>query len=116
MQKVESVIDEPNSVLAFARRLSPRKARQSIVSDAAKFAIEIGAFRPTIREDDNDAGIFIAPIEAGRVSNCARPPTIRTDIRKPSSLISWSHCGPEGAISTGWQSWGGIQRGSGDAI
>ena len=35
MQKVESVVDEPNSALAVARRLSLRKAWQSIVSDAA---------------------------------------------------------------------------------
>ena len=32
----------------------------------------------------------------------------------PSSFISWSHCGPDGAVSTGWQSWGAIQAGSGD--
>ena len=50
-----------------------------------------------------------------RVSNCTRPRSMRADMRKPSSLISWSHCGPDGAISTSWQSWGGIQRGSGDA-
>ena len=50
-----------------------------------------------------------------RVSNRARPSSIRADMRKPSSLISWSHCGPEGAVSTGSQSWGGIQRGSSDA-
>ena len=49
-----------------------------------------------------------------RVSNCTRPRSMRADMRKPSSLISWSHCGPDGAISTSWQSWGGIQRGSGD--
>jgi hypothetical protein len=48
-----------------------------------------------------------------RVSNCARPPETRADMRKPSSLISWSHCGPDGATSTGWHSCGGIQRGSG---
>src|SRR5271166_3175300 len=39
---------------------------------------------------------------------------MRAAMRKPSSLISWSHCGPDGAISTGWQSWGGIQRESGE--
>ncbi len=48
-----------------------------------------------------------------RVSTCTRPRSMRADMRKPSSLISWTHCGPEGAISTSWQSWGGIQRGSG---
>jgi hypothetical protein len=35
MQEVESVVDEPNSALAVACRLSLRKASQSIVSDAA---------------------------------------------------------------------------------
>ena len=39
---------------------------------------------------------------------------MRADMRKPSSLISWSHCSPDGAVSTDWQSWGGIQLGSGD--
>ena len=35
MQKVESVVNEPNSALAIARRLSLREAWQSIVADAA---------------------------------------------------------------------------------
>jgi hypothetical protein len=61
----------------------------------------------------------LAGLSAGaspvRVSNCTRPRSMRADILKPSSFISWSHCGPEGAVSTSWQSWGGIQRGRGDA-
>ena len=49
-----------------------------------------------------------------RVSNCTRLRSIRADMRKPSSLISCSHCGPDGAVSTSWQSCGAIQRGSAD--
>jgi hypothetical protein len=41
---------------------------------------------------------------------------MRAAMRKPSSLISWSHCGPEGAASLNWVSWGGIQRGSSVAL
>jgi hypothetical protein len=36
---------------------------QSIIADAAEFAVDIGAFRPNIREDSNDAGVFVVPIE-----------------------------------------------------
>jgi hypothetical protein len=35
-------------------------------------------------------------------------------MRKPSNLISCSHCGPEGAVSTSWVSWGGIHCGRGN--
>jgi hypothetical protein len=33
---------------------------------------------------------------------------------KSVQLYLVQHCGPDGAFSTGWQSWGGIQLGSGD--
>ena len=36
-----------------------------------------------------------------RVSNCTRPPSMRADMRNSSSFISCSHCGPDGAVSTG---------------
>jgi hypothetical protein len=36
-----------------------------------------------------------------RVSNCTRPRSMRASMRNLSSLISWSHCGPEGAVLTG---------------
>jgi hypothetical protein len=42
VQEIESVVDEPNSALAVARRLGMGKARQSGVVDATEFAIEIG--------------------------------------------------------------------------
>src|SRR6476660_8809904 len=34
-------------------------------------------------------------------------------MRKPSSLISCTHCGPEGGFSTGWETWGGTNWGRG---
>ena len=48
-----------------------------------------------------------------RVSNCTRSPSMPADMRKPSSLThgAIAACG---AVSTGWESWGGIQTGSGE--
>jgi hypothetical protein len=43
-----------------------------------------------------------------------RTRSMRADIRKPSSFISWSIAVPR-KRSTSWQSWGGIQRGSSEA-
>ena len=34
-------------------------------------------------------------------------------MRKPSSLISWTHCGPDGGFSTGCESWGATNCGRG---
>jgi hypothetical protein len=64
MQKVKGVVDQPDSALAIACRLSLREAWQSIITDAAQFSVEIGAVRPHIREGGNDAGIFVAPFDA----------------------------------------------------
>ena len=38
---------------------------------------------------------------------------MRAAMRKPSSLISWTHCGPAGGFSTSCESWGGTKAGSG---
>src|SRR4029077_3673311 len=96
------------------RRAEPRVNRQAIIANAAQFAVEIRGFRPHLRERFNYAQIFVAPVESVRVSNCIRTRSMRADIRKPSSFISWSMAVPR-KRSTSWQSWGGIQRGSGEA-
>ena len=49
------------------------------------------------------------------VRSCTRPLSMRAAMRKPSSLISCSHCGPDGGFSTGWESCGGDERRKGDA-
>ena len=64
MQKIEGVIDEPHAALAVARGLGLRKARQSVVANAAQFAVEVSGLGPHLREGGNDARIFVAPIEA----------------------------------------------------
>ena len=38
--------------------------------------------------------------------SCTRPLSTRAAMRKPSSLISCTHCGPDGGFSTGWESCG----------
>ena len=44
MQEIEDVVDQPHSSRAVARGLRLRKARQSVVADAAQFAVEIRGF------------------------------------------------------------------------
>ena len=73
-------------------------------------------FAPTFTSASTTLGYLSLQSSPVRVSNCTSPRSMRANMRKPSSLISWSHCGPEGAVSTSRQSWGGIQRGSGDAL
>ena len=63
MQKIENVIDEPHPARAVARRLRLREARQSVLADAAQFAVEIGGLHRQLREGGDDARIFVAPIE-----------------------------------------------------
>src|SRR5208337_879159 len=65
MEKVENVIDEANPALSIACGLGQRKARQSVVANAAQFAVEVGALRPHVREGSHDARILLAPIETG---------------------------------------------------
>jgi hypothetical protein len=48
-----------------------------------------------------------------RVSSCTRPLSKRAAMRKPSSLISCSHWGPDGGFSTSCESCGGMNRGRG---
>jgi hypothetical protein len=72
-------------------------------------------FAPTFTSASTTLGYLWLQSSPVRVSNCTRPRSMRADTRKLSSLISWSHCGPEVAVSTRWQSWAGIQRGRGDA-
>jgi hypothetical protein len=53
---------------------------------------------------------------SSRAGSCQKPPVAALNtgpMRKPSSLISCSHCAPEGAVSTSWVSCGGIYCGSG---
>ena len=114
MQKIENVVDEPNPSLAIASSLGLGKAGQTVVANAAQFAVEISGLNAQLRESGHDVRIRSLQSSPVRVSNCTRPRSMRAAMRKPSSLISWSHWGPDGAISTGWQSWGGIQRGSGE--
>jgi hypothetical protein len=115
MQKIESVVDERHPAFTIARGLGLRKARQSVVANPAQFSVQIGTLRPHIREGSYDARIFVTPIEAGPRQQLHAPALGASGHAEAIKLISWSHCGPEGALPTSWQSWGGIQRGKGDA-
>ncbi len=51
--------------LSVGGRLSQREARQSIVANAAEFAVEVGALDRHLCESCRDARIFLAPVEPG---------------------------------------------------
>lgn len=70
----------------------------------------VGA-QQTERPDQAPLGYLPLQPRPVLVSSCTRSPSMRAAMRKPSSLISCSHCGPDGAVSTGRLSWGRIQLG-----
>jgi hypothetical protein len=115
MQEIESEVDEPNLAGAVARGLGLRKLGKPSSPMPHNSSSRYAFFASTFTNASTTLGYLSLQSSPVHVSNCTRPRSIRADMRKPWSLISCSHRGPEGAASTSWQSWGGIQRGRGDA-
>ena len=101
-----------------SRRAEPRVSHRSRPGSARSSAShhrqcrtirrrDTSVFAPTFASASTTLGYLSLQSSPVRVSNCTSPRSMRANIRKPSSLISWSHCGPEGAVSTSRQSWGG---------
>jgi hypothetical protein len=115
MQEIEGVIDQMHTAFAVGRRLDVGEARQSFVVDPTELTVQASGLHVHIRESPDGARILVGPVEAGPGQKLHTPLSMRAAIRKPSSLISCTHCGPDGGFSTGWESCGGTRSGSGES-
>ena len=69
------------------------EARQPGVVDAAEFAIEISGLHVYVGEDATALEYLEVQSRPVRVRSLTCPLSIRAAMRKPSSLISWTHRG-----------------------
>jgi hypothetical protein len=104
MQKVEGVKDQAHAARAVGRGLGLSEVWKAVIADVAQFAVDIRSPLARPRAPKERLGYLALQSRPVRVRSFALPRSIRTDIRKPSSLISYSHCGPDGAVSTSWVS------------
>jgi hypothetical protein len=91
----------PHAVTSFGRRRGGLSGRSSAVRPR---------WRYRVRRRDSPLLIFRFASAAARVFSCPVH-SQGAAMRKPSSLISWTHCGPDGGFSTGCESCGGMKRG-----
>jgi hypothetical protein len=88
MQKVEGVKDQAHAARAIGRGLGLSEVRKAVLADPTQFAVEIGGLRPHGREGRKQACYLPLQSRPVRVRSFAWPRSIRSAIRKPSSLIS----------------------------
>jgi hypothetical protein len=117
MQKIESVIDELHIAFAVSGRLGVSEGRQPSIIDAAEFTVDVSGLDVQVRKRGDGAWIFCRSNRGRSESAVARarcrcaPPC---DSRL--TLISCSHCGPDGGFSTGWESCGRLKVGRGESL